>query len=93
MYKVGRSRTPQGVRGLKLVSVSIVSGVARRTPQGVRGLKLHRQTVSPLHNSRTPQGVRGLKPPHPDSQRPLNVSHSARSAWIETTIVKPDLIS
>ena len=41
MYKVGRSRTPQGVRGLKLLSI----------------------------------GVEYL----------IRLSHSARSAWIETT--------
>ena len=35
-----KSRTPQGVRGLKLSIVSLLSGGCRRTPQGVRGLKL-----------------------------------------------------
>ena len=41
MYKVGRSRTPQGVRGLKhpfkRLPVKIIG--TGRTPQGVRGLK------------------------------------------------------
>ena len=34
------SRTPQGVRGLKLLTMGILLiGGGRRTPQGVRGLK------------------------------------------------------
>ena len=40
MYKVGRSRTPQGVRGLKLVPEVKIPLNLGRTPQGVRGLKL-----------------------------------------------------
>ena len=37
---VRRSRTPQGVRGLKPAMSYIVMIVFCRTPQGVRGLKL-----------------------------------------------------
>ena len=40
MYMVRRSRTPQGVRGLKLDSHEEEQLKRRRTPQGVRGLKL-----------------------------------------------------
>ena len=39
MYKVGRSRTPQGVRGLKQIARRWIGLRAGRTPQGVRGLK------------------------------------------------------
>ena len=39
MYKVGRSRTPQGVRGLKPIGIEIEGAGEGRTPQGVRGLK------------------------------------------------------
>ena len=40
MYKVGRSRTPQGVRGLKpFLTKALFGSVSSRTPQGVRGLK------------------------------------------------------
>ena len=34
-----RSRTPQGVRGLKLYALAGEDGAESRTPQGVRGLK------------------------------------------------------
>ena len=34
------SRTPQGVRGLKLLAPPQKGGCLGRTPQGVRGLKL-----------------------------------------------------
>ena len=36
---VRRSRTPQGVRGLKQESVTLCIPIGCRTPQGVRGLK------------------------------------------------------
>ena len=39
MYKVGRSRTPQGVRGLKQKLDDMFASAVSRTPQGVRGLK------------------------------------------------------
>ena len=42
MYKVGRSRTPQGVRGLKQLVKPDDARTIGRTPQGVRGLKLVR---------------------------------------------------
>ena len=55
-------RTPQGVRGLKLVvPAQLAEDVLRRTPQGVRGLKLHPCTRRLPRRGRTPQGVRGLK--------------------------------
>ena len=63
MYKVGRSRTPQGVRGLKLFPL----GNGFRDRRG-----------------RTPQGVRGLKRLLTTLQAGRLLSHSARSAWIET---------
>ena len=59
-----RSRTPQGVRGLKFGVCTAESGFGgdSRTPQGVRGLKLKIFCVDPhTRSSRTPQGVRGLK--------------------------------
>ena len=40
MYMVRRSRTPQGVRGLKRIPGLPIDNGERRTPQGVRGLKL-----------------------------------------------------
>ena len=70
MYKVGRSRTPQGVRGLKL----------RRT---------RRPSMLP---GRTPQGVRGLKLPCLGLLIVEAVSHSARSAWIETASLMPGVM-
>ena len=56
-----------------------------RTPQGVRGLKQDTQFHINGTVSRTPQGVRGLKPRLRLSQRSQVGSHSARSAWIETS--------
>ena len=38
---------------------------------------------------RTPQGVRGLKRIIHIMQNPHSGSHSARSAWIETTVIYP----
>lgn len=38
MYKVGRSRTPQGVRGLKHDEGKLREDASRRTLQGVRNL-------------------------------------------------------
>ena len=55
------SRTPQGVRGLKLTHFRFLRCLESRTPQGVRGLKLHADPPDSLILSRTPQGVRGLK--------------------------------
>ena len=78
------SRTPQGVRGLKLHIRGTSSG--RKKSHPARGawieiLSLSRLT-SPLA-CRTPQGVRGLKSgmlPDPESGKK---SHPARGAWIE----------
>ena len=44
--RAGRSRTPQGVRGLKLVRYASVGYGLGRTPQGVRGLKLLRRDAA-----------------------------------------------
>ena len=57
------SRTPHGVRGLKLTG-GVWSGqsVSSRTPHGVRGLKFAvRDSEEPAADRRTPHGVRGLK--------------------------------
>ena len=62
-----------------------------RTPQGVRGLKLDMCLFRPQFKGRTPQGVRGLKPIVITVQLNRNVSHSARSAWIETPPSLPEL--
>ena len=82
---VRRSRTPQGVRGLKRVP-----------PQGVRSAKESHSARSawietrgePFHvlrmEGRTPQGVRGLKLQVFVAVQAGDGSHSARSAWIET---------
>ena len=41
-----------------------------------------------MRTRRTPQGVRGLKLPALDDLDMINMSHSARSAWIETPILR-----
>ena len=85
MYKVGRSRTPQGVRGLKLVSVSIVSGVAPSHSARSAWIEtLSFNSILLFMICRTPQGVRGLKLLVSVSGGCPRWSHSARSAWIET---------
>ena len=84
---VRRSRTPQGVRGLKREKVQRKPKVTGRTPQGVRGLK---PCIIPLilyKGCRTPQGVRGLKPVDKRDKALNALSHSARSAWIETGLI------
>ena len=55
-----------------------------RTPQGVRGLKRKRRQSANPALRRTPQGVRGLKRRIRARSIPRCMSHSARSAWIET---------
>ena len=56
------SRTPHGVRGLKLTKIVAFYGLNGRTPHGVRGLKfVHSKADYPVWRSRTPHGVRGLK--------------------------------
>ena len=57
----GISRTPQGVRGLKLAHIHDRFAPASRTPQGVRGLKFELGSHREERLRRTPQGVRGLK--------------------------------
>ena len=56
-----------------------------RTPQGVRGLKqdFRRKPKADVYR-RTPQGVRGLKQERGVVYFSDYLSHSARSAWIET---------
>ena len=54
-------RTPQGVRGLKLMDDLQITISLSRTPQGVRGLKWYKCRKDHLNGGRTPQGVRGLK--------------------------------
>ena len=88
MYKVGRSRTPQGVRGLKPFAPTICRRIASRTPQGVRGLKHQREGIPEREKRRTPQGVRGLKHALLPRPRTNTGSHSARSAWIETFVIE-----
>ena len=57
-----KSRTPQGVRGLKYSLLVVWVMIESRTPQGVRGLKFQTQRGIGLEGlRRTPQGVRGLK--------------------------------
>ena len=57
---------------------------SRRTPQGVRGLKPFSTTRMVPRGGRTPQGVRGLKLADYSGKVLCQLSHSARSAWIET---------
>ena len=56
----------------------------RRTPQGVRGLKPTIPIGIAIEGGRTPQGVRGLKLASCPLYFLPKLSHSARSAWIET---------
>ena len=86
MYKVGRSRTPQGVRGLKHRGANTVNSRKSRTPQGVRGLKPKMRLTPTQEAGRTPQGVRGLKLFFGQLFLSVRGSHSARSAWIETML-------
>ena len=59
---VAARRTPQGVRGLKCISVRGAGcPESGRTPQGGRGLKSDGAGTASAEPSRTPQGVRGLK--------------------------------
>mgnify|MGYP001632012198 CR=1 FL=1 len=80
------SRTPQGVRGLKLLGFinknrGFPSHSARSAwIETLKGGKLLREK-----QSRTPQGVRGLKQSKDVNGCPVMQSHSARSAWIETS--------
>ena len=55
------SRTPPGVRGLKLKIKERKYMKMCRTPPGVRGLKLRKPNILRLKLGRTPPGVRGLK--------------------------------
>ena len=82
-----KSRTPQGVRGLKFLMVRPFEIVTRRTPQGVRGLKYIAELVVREEAGRTPQGVRGLKSLECVELFPAWESHPARGAWIEMSSV------
>ena len=66
-----------------------VDAVGGRTPQGVRGLKLLRKFRPLAARCRTPQGVRGLKLAKSQNICYEGLSHSARSAWIETAPAAP----
>ena len=88
MYKVGRSRTPQGVRGLKPAG----RGKPVSLPWSHSARSAWIETVTygaglPAEKGRTPQGVRGLKQVYAPGRNPGGGSHSARSAWIETSQV------
>ena len=62
MYKVGRSRTPQGVRGLKpLMRLSIVPDMRSHSARSAWIETAQRAFIFWVHTCRTPQGVRGLK--------------------------------
>ena len=56
VYDVGDSRTPHGVRGLKLNEFLFFLIIAGRTPHGVRGLKhprrIHVRRMEQSHPSR-----------------------------------------
>ena len=89
MYKVGRSRTPQGVRGLKQTEAG--RPVAYSTSHSARSAWIETTWniyAFTMPKGRTPQGVRGLKPVAWLQWDNSQASHSARSAWIETFVVR-----
>ena len=89
-----KSRTPQGVRGLKFIHPSRYALGFRRTPQGVRGLKLMDDLQITISLSRTPQGVRGLKFYRFKQPRAADIlSHPARGAWIEIVSQRASSVS
>ena len=86
MYKVGRSRTPQGVRGLKPEAVvTVVDDSASHSARSAWIETIDQTMCRRIIEGRTPQGVRGLKLTSPGRTSFRRLSHSARSAWIETT--------
>ena len=80
-----KRRTPQGVRGLKLVrSVKVTEDEESHSARSawIETVLIYNACISSI--SRTPQGVRGLKPRNHLATLNNTGSHSARSAWIET---------
>ena len=61
------SRTPPGVRELKLLTEFLIAESYRRTPPGVRELKLSSPASPEPLFCRTPPGVRELKPESTDT--------------------------
>ena len=86
------SRTPHGVRGLKLRYILTTRRALRRTPHGVRGLKLlYEKYHESLVIRRTPHGVRGLKSRMKFIAFSARLSHPAWGAWIEISVYnRPD---
>ena len=80
------SRTPHGVRGLKLVGDGDGGIIAGRTPHGVRGLKSETTRCTFSADCRTPHGVRGLKYGGMKHAAMPLASHPSRGAWIEMTV-------
>ena len=77
------SRTPQGVRGLKLNGdIGRADILVRRTPQGVRGLKCSAPGQSQPDTSHPARGAWIEIRPKIHLERALE-SHPARGAWIE----------
>ena len=85
--RIGWSRTPHGVRGLKLGVRRTRRDAPSRTPHGVRGLKFAGQAGRETPPCRTPHGVRGLKFELHAGAAAVNVSHPSRGAWIEITAI------
>ena len=84
---VRRSRTPQGVRGLKpLLPMKIFNLFPSHSARSAWIETYFFFQVAGRGISRTPQGVRGLKLEEDVKTAELLASHSARSAWIETCL-------
>ena len=78
------SRTPHGVRGLKLgVGLKNALGLWCRTPHGVRGLKYRIQCYQYHSNMSHSAWSAWIEISGRASDVLLLVSHSAWSAWIE----------
>ena len=82
---VRRSRTPQGVRGLKRIQgVEVGSPLTSHSARSA-WIETRSTCIADSRGAgRTPQGVRGLKLKNNYDTSKLSKSHSARSAWIET---------
>ena len=79
-----KSRTPQGVRGLKQVIVPLVASELESHSARSAWIETNSRVQLVIRQpGRTPQGVRGLKPATRPCYFPSRLSHSARSAWIE----------
>ena len=77
------SRTPHGVRGLKLlVLIDYVTGVGR-TPHGVRGLKSVGLSAPPRMRPSHPSRGAWIEIRHRSHIHPERLSHPSRGAWIE----------